>query len=132
MAYTDDLSQPVPTPPHPGEYLREEFLNELGITSYRLAKDIGVDPTRVSQILAGKRAISADTSLRLARYFGTDDGFWVRLQANHDLRLARRSLGEELDRITPFPRPDLEERFDDGTGETGLAESLEPELVVAA
>src|SRR5207237_10615192 len=72
-------------PVHPGEVLFEEFLTPMEITQYRLAKDIGVPPRRINEIVHGKRAVSADTALRLARYFGTSERFWLNLQAQYDL-----------------------------------------------
>ena len=87
------------TPVSPGEMLEEEFLKPLGLTKYRLAKDIGVPPQRIGDIVAGKRAITADTDLRLCRYFGLSDGWWLRGQANCDMALARESMGEALARI---------------------------------
>lgn len=85
-------------PIHPGEILREEFLEPMGITAYRLSKDISVPLTRITAILEGRRAISADTALRLSRYFGLSERFWSNLQANYDLDLAKDSLGDRLDR----------------------------------
>ena len=78
--------------------LREEWLEPLGITPYRLAKDIGVPPNRVTAILAGTRGITADTALRLARYFGTDPQSWMNLQAQYDLAVERRAHGDEITR----------------------------------
>ena len=86
-------------PVSPGEMLDEEFLNPLGLTKYRLAKDIGVPPQRIGDIVAGKRAITADTDLRLCRYFGLSDGWFLRGQASYDTAMAREALSEELDRI---------------------------------
>lgn len=71
---------------HPGEILKEEFLNEFHITAYRLAKDTNIPPTRISQIIKGKRSISADTALRFSKYFGTTPDFWLGLQIEYDLR----------------------------------------------
>ncbi len=85
----------------PGEMLREEFLGPMKLTPYRLAKDIGVPLTRIVAILAGKRAVTADTGLRLDRYFGLSEGWWLRLQTECDIRQARRTLGAELAAITP-------------------------------
>ena len=82
--------------PSPGEMLREEFLDPMGITPYQLAKDIRVPQTRISAILAGKRTITADTGLRLDRYFGLSEGWWVRLQLDCDLRHAQRSFGARI------------------------------------
>jgi addiction module HigA family antidote len=83
-------------PIHPGEILLEEFLNPLGISQYRLAKDISVPPRRINEIVHGKRAVTADTALRLARYFGTTDQFWLNLQSRYELELERDRLGERL------------------------------------
>src|SRR3990170_3349519 len=85
-------------PIHPGEILAEEFLKPLGITQYRLAKDINVDPRRINEIVLGKRTISADTALRLSRYFGTSERFWMNLQARYDLELQRHELGHRLEK----------------------------------
>jgi antitoxin HigA-1 len=79
-------------PIHPGEILDEEFLAPMGITQYRLAKDISVSPRRVNEIVHGKRAITADTGLRLSRYFGTSERFWLNLQLRHDLELEKDRL----------------------------------------
>lgn len=89
---------------HPGEVLREEFLLPFGISQYRLAKDIGVTEARISAICAGKRAITADTALRLSRYFGTSAAFWLGLQTDYDLEEAGRTAGEALDRISRCER----------------------------
>ena len=86
-------------PVSPSEMLDEEFLKPLGLTKYRLAKDIGVPPQRIGDIVAGKRAITADTDLRLCRYFGLSDGWWLRGQANYDTAFARETMGEALARI---------------------------------
>jgi antitoxin HigA-1 len=83
----------------PGEMLEEEFLKPLRLTKYRLAKDIGVPPQRIGDIVAGKRAITADTDLRLCRYFGLSDGWWLRGQASCDTAVAKESLQAELARI---------------------------------
>ncbi len=88
-------------PVSPGEMLEEEFLKPLGLTKYRLAKDIGVPPQRIGDIVAGKRAITADTDLRLAKYFGLSDGWWLRGQANYDTAIAREALTQVLARIEP-------------------------------
>lgn len=84
-------------PMHPGEILLEEFLKPLGISQYRLAKDIGVQPTRVNQIVKGKAGVSADTALRLGRYFQMSARFWVNAQAHYDLEVARDRLAKRLD-----------------------------------
>jgi antitoxin HigA-1 len=85
-------------PIHPGEILREEFLAPLAISQYRLAKETSVPPRRINEIVRGSRAISADTALRLARYFGTSEQFWLNLQARYDLELAKDRLGDRLRR----------------------------------
>jgi addiction module HigA family antidote len=80
----------------PGEMLREEFLKPMHLTPYRLAKDISVPLTRIAAILAGNRAITADTGLRLDRYFGLSEGWWLRLQTDCDIRKAHRELGSRI------------------------------------
>lgn len=85
-------------PIHPGEILLEEFLEPLGLSQYRLAHDISVPPRRINEIVHGKRAISADTALRLARYFGTTDRFWLNLQTRFDLERERHNLGNRLEK----------------------------------
>jgi len=93
----------VSTPPiHPGEILAEEYLAPLGITQHKLAVDIGVPPRRINEIVHGKRRISADTALRLARYFGTSERFWLNLQGRYDLEIERDRLGPALDHIRPL------------------------------
>jgi antitoxin HigA-1 len=88
---------------HPGEVLREEFLKPLGLSQNRLARELGVPPRRINEIVLEKRAITADTALRLARFFGTSEGFWMGLQADYEVGAARRRLGERLEReIRPF------------------------------
>ena len=83
-------------PVHPGEVLFEEFLKPMEITQYRLAKDLSVPPRRINEIVQGKRAISADTALRLSRYFGTSERFWSNLQSRYDLELEKDRLGKRL------------------------------------
>jgi antitoxin HigA-1 len=83
-------------PVHPGEVLWEDFMQPLGLSRYRVAKDIGVPTLRISQIVRGQRAITADTALRLARYFGTSAVVWTRLQARYDLEVAERQIGEQI------------------------------------
>ena len=90
-------------PVFPGEMLQEEFLKPLGLTPYRLAKDIGVPVTRVYDIVAGKRAVTAETDLLLCRYFGLSDGWWLAVQSHHDTQIARRELGKRLDTIHRCP-----------------------------
>lgn len=83
-------------PIHPGEVLLEDFLEPLGLSQYRLAQDITVPPRRINEIVHGKRAVSADTALRLARYFGTSERFWLNLQSRFDLETERDRLGDRL------------------------------------
>ncbi len=87
---------------HPGEVLKEEFLDELGISAYRLAKDTGIPQTRVSQIVNGNRRITADTALRLSAYFGNTPKFWLGLQDDYDLEEERNAKGDEFGSITRF------------------------------
>jgi len=84
-------------PVHPGEILLAEFLGPLGLSQYRLAKDISVPPRRINEIVHGMRSITADTALRLSRYFGTSERFWLNLQARYDLELEKDRLGSRLD-----------------------------------
>ncbi|HLF48925.1 MAG TPA: HigA family addiction module antitoxin [Methylomirabilota bacterium] len=83
-------------PVTPGEVLLEEFIKPLGISQYQVAKDVGVPPRRINEIVLGKRAVTADTALRLARYLGTSERFWLNLQARHDLEIGRDRLGGRL------------------------------------
>jgi addiction module HigA family antidote len=89
-------------PIHPGEILREEFLVPMGISNYRLAKEIGVPAQRIGEIVACRRAITADTDLRLCRFFGLTDGYWLRGQARFDTETARDALATQLAKITPW------------------------------
>jgi addiction module HigA family antidote len=89
-------------PTHPGEILAEEFLAPMGITPYRLAHEIGVPQTRLSEIIRGRRAITADTGLRLSRALGLSDMFWINLQARYDADVVRSDKGAELDHIHPL------------------------------
>src|SRR6266480_894330 len=84
---------------HPGEVLLEEFLNPIGISQNALARAIGVPPRRINEIILGKRAVTADTALRLATFFGTSEGFWLGLQADYDLEEARHGIEKELMRV---------------------------------
>lgn len=84
-------------PIHPGEILFEEFLEPMGISQYRLAKDINVDPRRINAIVLGKRSITADTALRLSRYFGASAHFWLKLQLQYDVEHERDALGDRLE-----------------------------------
>ena len=85
-------------PIHPGEILLEEFLKPMEISQYRLAKDISVPPRRINEIVHGKRGVSADTALRLERFFGLSEGFWLRLQARYDLEVEKDRLGKRLEK----------------------------------
>ena len=89
-------------PIHPGEVLMEDFIGPLGITQHRLAVAIAVPPRRINEIVHGQRRITADTALRLARYFGTSAQFWINLQSHHDLEVEAGVLGDVLDRIRPL------------------------------
>ena len=91
------------SPVSPGEMLAKEFLEPLGLTKYRLAKDIGVPAQRIGEIVAGRRSITADTDLRLCRYFGLGDGWWLRGQAAYDTAIAREALRDELAAIPRCP-----------------------------
>jgi addiction module HigA family antidote len=86
----------------PGEILLEEFLIPMGLSQYRLAKEIGVPAQRISEIVAGKRSITADTDLRLCRFFGLSNGYWLRAQAAHDTEVAELTLGPLLKKIKPW------------------------------
>jgi len=96
------MSTTAMAPVHPGEVLAEEYLAPLGVTQHKLAVAIGVPPRRINQIVHGTRRITADTALRLARYFGTSERFWMNLQGRYDLELERDRLAGELDRIHPL------------------------------
>jgi len=89
-------------PVTPGELLREELLKPMGLSQYRLAKEIGAPAQRIGQIVAGRRAVTADTDLRLCRFFGLSNGYWLRAQAAHDTEVAEEKLSEELARIKPW------------------------------
>ena len=93
---------PIMSPIHPGEVLLAEYLEPLGVTQHRLALAIGVPPRRINEIVHGKRRISADTALRLARYFGTTERFWLNLQGRHDLEVERGRLTPTLAEIQPL------------------------------
>jgi antitoxin HigA-1 len=92
-------------PVTPGELRREEFLVPLGISQYRLAKEVGVPVQRIAEIVAGKRAVTADIDLRLCRYFGLSDGYWLRAQAAHDTEVAAATLAKTLAKIKPLRQP---------------------------
>jgi addiction module HigA family antidote len=86
------------SPIHPGEVLLEDFMKPLGLTQYSLAHDIGVTPIRISQIVHGKRSISVDTAMRLARYFGTSAEVWLRLQVRYDLEVSQGQMSDRINR----------------------------------
>ena len=88
-------------PVTPGELLLEEFLKPMGISQYRLAKEIGVPAQRIGEIVAGRRVVTADTDLRLCRFLGLSNGYWLRAQAAHDTEVAEKTLGKALSKITP-------------------------------
>ena len=92
------MTQRKLAPVHPGEVLLEEFLRPLSLSQYRVAKDVSVPPRRINEIVRGERSISADTALRLARYFGTTERFWLNLQARFDLEVEKDRLGKRLQR----------------------------------
>lgn len=91
-------------PIHPGEILLEEFLKPLDISQYALAKAIGVSPRRINEIVHGKRSITADTDLRLCRYFGLSEGYWLRGQTRYDTEMAKEILVDVLNKINPLER----------------------------
>ena len=93
-----ELIEPI----HPGEILMEDFIDGFGITQHKLAVSIGVPPRRINEIVHGKRGITADTAIRLARYFGTSEELWMNLQSNYELRLERRALRDKVAAITPL------------------------------
>lgn len=95
-------TSPAIAPIHPGEILMTEFLEPLGVTQHRLTVAIGVPPRRINEIVHGKRRITADTALRMARYFGTSERFWMSLQGSYDLELERDRLVDRLDEMEPL------------------------------
>jgi antitoxin HigA-1 len=94
--------EPIMEPVHPGEILMEEFLRPLRLSQYQLAKELGVPARRINEIVHGERRITADTALRLARFFGTSEGFWMNLQGRYELEIERDRLGATLDDIRPM------------------------------
>ena len=94
----DNRSAPVT----PGELLKEEFLEPMGISQYRLAKETGIPAQRIGQIVLGKRRVTADTDLRLCKFLGLSDGYWLRAQAAYDIEVAKRTLAPELAKIRPW------------------------------
>ena len=105
-AVQGDVSDPAAalSPVTPGELLKEEFLVPMGISQYRLAKETGIPAQRIGQIVLGRRSITADTDLRLCRFLGLSDGYWLRAQAAYDIEVARRKLEPELKKIVPLSR----------------------------
>jgi antitoxin HigA-1 len=100
MAKVSTVTDQIPNPT-PGEILLHEFIGPMKLSQNALARAIGVPPRRINEIVLGKRAVTADTDLRLARYFGLSDGFWLGIQADYELMERRRMIGEELARIAP-------------------------------
>lgn len=98
LSTTTELIDPI----HPGEVLMEDFIKGFGITQNKLAVSIGVPPRRINEIVHGKRGITADTAVRLARYFGTSAEFWMNLQSHYELRLERRVLRAQIEAIAPL------------------------------
>ena len=94
----NDLIEPI----HPGEILMVDFIEGFGITQNKLAVSLGVPPRRINEIVHGKRGITADTAIRLARYFGTSEEFWMNLQTSYELRIERRALSDKVTAITPL------------------------------
>ncbi|MDR2609877.1 MAG: HigA family addiction module antidote protein [Clostridiales Family XIII bacterium] len=90
------------SPVTPGELLLEEFLKPLGLTKYRLAKEIAVPPQRIGDIVAGKRSVSVDTDLRLCKYFGLTPGYWLRVQAAYDIAMEQARIADSIERIVPY------------------------------
>jgi antitoxin HigA-1 len=100
MSRSSTTTERLPNP-HPGEILLEEFLKPMALSQTALARALGVSPRRINEIVLGKRTVTADTDLRMARYFGLSEGFFLRLQAAHDLMARRRQIGEKLKAIKP-------------------------------
>lgn len=96
------MAEKLYPPIHPGEILMEDFIEGFGITQNKLAVAIGVPPRRINEIVHGKRAITADTALRLGRYFGVDSQFWLNLQTRYDLEVAEGRVAEQIEAITPL------------------------------
>jgi len=92
--------------PHPGEILMHEFLEPMGITQYRLAKEIGVPQRRIGEVVTGTRSVTVDTGLRLSRFFGMSEGFWIGLQLDHDAAVTKEALAQTLASIKPWPTAD--------------------------
>jgi len=100
MSRSLTITEQLPNP-HPGDILLEEFLKPMGLSQTALARAIGVPPRRINEIVLGKRTVTADSDLRLARYFGLSEGFFLRLQADHDLMARRRQIADKLKAIKP-------------------------------
>lgn len=96
------VADTVMAPVHPGEILLEEFLKPLEVSQYQLAKEIGVPARRINEIVHGQRRVSADTALRLARFLGTSERFWLNLQSRYDLEMEKDRIGDALDGIRPL------------------------------
>ena len=101
MDNMDDFDNML-TPVTPGELLKEEFLGPMGISQYRLAKETGIPAQRIGQIVLGRRSVTADTDLRLCKFFGLTDGYWLRAQVAYDVEVAKRRLAPELEKIVPW------------------------------
>jgi addiction module HigA family antidote len=104
MVKDKEMEETLP-PVHPGEVLLEDFMKPLGLSQYRLAKDIGVPALRISQIVNGKRAVTVDTAMRLGRYFGTSATVWLRLQVRYDLEVAERKMRDKINREVKVRQP---------------------------
>ncbi len=100
----EEFEETIAEPLHPGRLLREEFLVPMGITPYRLAKDIGVPVQRVHELVHERRSVTADTALRLSRYFGMSEGYWMNAQKHYELEVEKDRLGATLESIRPLPR----------------------------
>ncbi len=96
------MTEKLYAPIHPGEVLMEDFIEGFGITQHKLAVSIGVPPRRINEIVHGKRAITADTALRLGRYFGVEPQFWLNLQSRYELELAQERVADQIAKITPL------------------------------
>src|ERR1043165_6661858 len=108
------MSQSAFEPIHPGEILLEDFMKPLGVTQYRLAKETEVPPRRINEIVQGQRSVTADTALRLAKFFGTSEMFWLNLQARYDLELQKRKIAPSLSSVRSLTQ--LRESSGPGTG----------------
>ena len=111
------MSEKAHEPIHPGEVLLEEFLKPMGLSQYRLAKDLNVPIPRINAIVNEKRAITADTALRLARYFGTSERFWMNLQVRYDLEVEKQQLGDRLEGDIPILVRERLAEYDPGSSD---------------